>query len=155
MMKLPQKRQIAREFLRFGLRQSEHTFPAILASLLDGAGDHFPKRAKQAIQAGKELKAEILEKLHPQGVMLFPSYVQTAPKHNWPLLKLFHWVYTGIINVLELPATQVPLGLNKAGMPLGIQVIGLPYQDHVTIGVAQHLEEDFGGWVFPAWKQCS
>lgn len=31
-------------------------------------------------------------------------------------------MYPIIINTLELPATHVPLGLNKEGLPIGIQV---------------------------------
>lgn len=32
-------------------------------------------------------------------------------------------MYTMIFNTLELPSTHVPLGLNKNGLPIGIQVI--------------------------------
>jgi Asp-tRNA(Asn)/Glu-tRNA(Gln) amidotransferase A subunit family amidase len=31
-------------------------------------------------------------------------------------------MYAMVINVLGLPSTHVPLGLNKEGMPIGIQV---------------------------------
>ncbi len=85
---------------------------------------------------------------------MYPSYPVVAPRHGRPLLMPFHWVYTGIINVMELPSTQVPLGLNAEGLPLGVQVVGLHGHDHVTIRVAQELERAFGGWVPPArWMQ--
>jgi len=54
-----------------------------------------------------------------------------------------------IFNVLELPVTQVPLGLGARGLPLGVQVVGVHGEDHVTIAVAQALEEMFGGWTPP------
>jgi fatty acid amide hydrolase 2 len=31
-------------------------------------------------------------------------------------------MYTMVFNVLGLPSTHVPLGLNKDGIPIGIQV---------------------------------
>ena len=43
---------------------------------------------------------------------------------------------TAIFNVMELPATQVPLGLDNAGRPLGVQVVADEGQDHLTIAVA-------------------
>jgi hypothetical protein len=38
------------------------------------------------------------------------------------------------------PVTQVPLGLNRRGLPLGVQVAANHGRHHVTIAVAQFLE---------------
>ena len=59
-------------------------------------------------------------------------------------------MYTAIINVMQLPATQVPLGLGAEGLPLGVQIVAGPARDHVSVAVAQQLEREFGGWVAPA-----
>ncbi len=48
-----------------------------------------------------------------------------------------------------VPVTQVPLGLNADGLPLGVQVAAGPGRDHVSIAVAHELERVFGGWVPP------
>jgi fatty acid amide hydrolase 2 len=72
-----------------------------------------------------------------------------APRHNQPLRSPFSFAYTAILNVAELPATQVPLGLDPYGLPLGVQVAAAPGNDHLTIAVARHLEAAFGGWVPP------
>ena len=45
---------------------------------------------------------------------------------------------------------QVPLGLDASGLPLGVQVVSRPGNDHVTIAVAMELERAFGGWTLPA-----
>jgi fatty acid amide hydrolase 2 len=58
-------------------------------------------------------------------------------------------VYTALLNVMEMPATQVPLGLDPRGLPLGVQVCGRHGNDHVTLAVATELERAFGGWVRP------
>jgi fatty acid amide hydrolase 2 len=52
-------------------------------------------------------------------------------------------------NLLGLPATQVPLGLNRRGLPLGVQVAAAPGNDHLTIAAALELERACGGWVEP------
>jgi fatty acid amide hydrolase 2 len=59
------------------------------------------------------------------------------------------FIYTGVFNVLQLPATQVPMGLDRDGLPTGLQVVAGPAEDHVTIAVAMELERAFGGWVSP------
>lgn len=60
--------------------------------------------------------------LGEDGVFLYPTHPTAAPMHHEPLIKPFNFSYTAIINVLGLPATACPLGLNKQGLPIGIQV---------------------------------
>ena len=50
---------------------------------------------------------------------------------------------------MELPVTQVPMGLARAGVPLGVQVVAGDGRDHVAIAVACALERETGGWVPP------
>lgn len=60
--------------------------------------------------------------LGEDGVFLYPTHPTAAPMHYEPIIKPFNFSYTAIINVLGLPATTCPLGLNKHGLPIGIQV---------------------------------
>ena len=53
------------------------------------------------------------------------------------------------MNILGFPSTQVPIGFNQAGIPMGIQVIGGAGMDARTIEVAKNLEAEFGGWQPP------
>ena len=62
----------------------------------------------------------------------------------------FNWVYTAILNVMHMPATQVPMGLNQHDLPLGVQICSMPGNDHLTLAAACELEKAFGGWVPPA-----
>jgi amidase len=48
--------------------------------------------------------------------------------------------WAGIATVANLPSTAVPLGVNKAGLPLGVQVIGPFLEDKTTIGFAKLLD---------------
>ena len=54
---------------------------------------------------------------------------------------------TSLFNVLEFPATQIPAGFDRQGLPRGVQVIGRRGNDHLTIGAAQVLERALGGWL--------
>ncbi|MEA2433155.1 MAG: fatty acid amide hydrolase 2 [Actinomycetota bacterium] len=138
-----------RELLKWGVGKSDHTFPAIALALLEKGVDLMPNRTARFVKMGHELRDELAETIGPNGVLLYPPYTMVAPRHNVPLFPPINWIYTAIFNVAELPVTQVPLGLTEKGLPLGIQVAAAPGNDHLTIAVAQVLEETFGGWVPP------
>ncbi len=137
------------EFIRWSIGRSTHTFPAIVLAAFEGLPGLVPWRTKRFVEAGKALRKEIVRLMGPGGIMLYPSYSRPAPKHNVPLLTPFDWVYTAILAMMEVPVTQVPLGLNKEGLPLGIQVAAMHGNDHLTIAVALELEKAYGGWVPP------
>ena len=135
--------------IKFFLRRSPHTFPAIGLAFLENLPKMTPAKTKRFVEYGHTLKKEVVDLIGPEGVMFFPSYPTPAPRHKKPLFPPFNWVYTAIFNVLELPVTQVPLGLNAKGLPLGVQVVGIHGNDHTTIAVAMALEKALGGWVPP------
>jgi fatty acid amide hydrolase 2 len=65
------------------------------------------------------------------------------------VLAPLQFAYTAIFNVMEMPSTQVPLGLGARGLPLGVQVIAPRRSDHLSIAVAMALETMLGGWQPP------
>lgn len=133
---------------RWMLRRSPHTLPALALAALEGVADLAPARRARYLRLGEQLRGELLEAIG-DGVMLYPSYASVAPPHYRPMFGRFAWVYTAILNTLGLPVTQVPLGLNDEGLPLGVQVAAAPGNDHLTLAVAQELERAFGGWRWP------
>ena len=137
------------ELLRWASGRSDHTLPAIALAFAEKFPALAPERSRRFVRMGHALRRELVDRIG-DGIMLYPSYARPAPLHYTPMLKPFEWVYTAIINTMELPATQVPLGLNSKGLPLGVQVVGRPGNDHVTIAVALELERAMGGWVPPA-----
>ena len=48
--------------------------------------------------------------------------------------------WAGLATLCYLPATAIPAGLASDGLPVGLQIIGPPYADLRTIGLAQRLE---------------
>ncbi|MBN1946043.1 MAG: amidase [Bradymonadales bacterium] len=138
-----------RELLRWLAGRSDHTFPAIGLGLVESAESLFPGRSASWMRHGQALRRKLTQLLGNDGLLLYPPYPEPAPKHNRPLLPPIQWIYTAIFNAMEMPATQVPLGLDDRGLPLGVQVVASHGYDHLTIAAAQWLEEDLGGWVFP------
>jgi fatty acid amide hydrolase 2 len=137
------------EVLRLLFGRSAHTVPAVGLAILNDLVDKLPGQTEKFLALGRELRVELDRMLDKDSVLLYPSYTRPAPPHNQPLYMPVQWVYTAIWNVMEVPATQVPLGLDVEGLPLGVQVIGRWGYDHLTIAVAQALERAFGGWVPP------
>lgn len=135
------------EFLQWLIGQSRFTFPAITLGIVESTVLEQSDRYACMLQ---DLQRQFEEILGSDGILLFPSHPMCAPHHNEALFKPFNFTYTGIFNVLTFPATQVPLGLGKEKLPVGVQVIASPYNDRVTMAVAVELEKVFGGWVSPS-----
>jgi len=55
--------------------------------------------------------------------------------------------YTQWFNLLGNPAAVVPVGRSPEGLPIGVQIVGRPWEEAAVLQVAAALEEAFG------WKQ--
>jgi fatty acid amide hydrolase 2 len=138
-----------RELARSLVGRSPHTAPVLAAALLERQGRFVRRRLAGYASLGREVRAELEALLGDEAVLLYPSARSLPPRLKHEFVALFIFAYTGLFNALELPATQVPLGLGEKGLPLGVQVAAARGCDHLTIGVAQALEESHGGWLPP------
>jgi fatty acid amide hydrolase 2 len=129
---------------------SPHMLPVLLLAVFQRLGRLARKRLARDAAIGHELQAELRDLLGDDGVLLFPSARSTPPRQGRNLAALSNFVFTGLFNVLEMPVTQVPLGIGSQGLPLGVQVAGAHGNDHLTIAVAMQLERLLGGWTPPA-----
>lgn len=77
------------------------------------------EKAHGVINTMRETLRDILG---DDGVLLFPSFPDTAHAHYDILRWVFDTSYLAIFNALGFPVTNCPLGLGSKGMPLGIQV---------------------------------
>ncbi|XP_045774671.1 fatty-acid amide hydrolase 2-A-like isoform X2 [Maniola jurtina] len=93
----------------------------------------------------KSFKEDLFGKLGDNGVLLFPSAPHASPYNYSCYLRPYNFSYWSLVNVLKCPATQVPLGKNSQGLPIGIQVVAAPYNDALCLAVAKYLEKEFGG----------
>ncbi|XP_065833428.1 fatty-acid amide hydrolase 2-like [Oscarella lobularis] len=138
------------ELLRWIFRVSEHTLPAIGLALVERLEAMQPQRWHRRMrEKAEKLRDELLQVLGSDGVLLYPSHPMVAPRHNEPIFRVPNFAYSSLFNVLGLPVTQCPLGLNSAGLPLGVQVVCSPGSDHLTFAVAKEIEKAFGGWHAP------
>lgn len=128
---------------------SDHTIPALGLAALERLPELMPARSKYVRQLGAKLQDRLHDLLGENGVMLYPTLPQPAPFHNDLILRFFDASFTSVFNVMELPVTAVPLGLNNQGLPMGIQVVANRYQDHIGIAFALALEQIFHGWQPP------
>jgi len=137
------------ELLKWSVGRSHHTLPALALALIEGVTKLRPADTARFVAMGRALRRELDALLGERTVLLFPTYPTVAPKHGAALLFPVKWMYAAIFNVMELPVTAVPLGLDAHGVPLGVQVVGAHGCDHVTIAVAKAIERETGGWVPP------
>jgi fatty acid amide hydrolase 2 len=131
-------------------RGGPHTTPTRLLLGAERLSARAPAaRAQRMIEAGRAFANAVAETIG-DGVMLHPPYPNVAPRHGRTIGRLW-WIHPmAVFNLAATPVTQVPLGLGRAGLPLGVQVAAAPDRDHVSIAVALELERVFGGWVPPA-----
>lgn len=103
---------------------------------------------KWALTETDKLKLAFKEILGEDGVLLYPSAPFPASYHHASYLRPWNFNYFCIWNALQMPVTQVPLGLSeKENLPVGIQVVANSYQDRLCLAVAKDLEQQFCGYV--------
>ncbi|XP_016984197.1 fatty-acid amide hydrolase 2-A [Drosophila rhopaloa] len=129
---------------------SKYTTNALIFELMRRTGAFMSQsKLHLYLEEARGLIGEFANLLGDNGVLLFPTLNLPAPRHKWSILSLWGVDYTLIFNVLGLPVTHVPMGVNERGLPVGLSVIGAPNQDRLCLRVAVELERAFGGWKPP------
>jgi Asp-tRNA(Asn)/Glu-tRNA(Gln) amidotransferase A subunit family amidase len=57
--------------------------------------------------------------------------------------------YSQTFNVFDLPVVTIPTTRTKAGLPIGIQIIGRPFEEEIIFAAAAIVENALGGWQAP------
>ncbi len=60
--------------------------------------------------------------------------------------------YSQAFNVFDLPSVSVPAGVSAEGLPIGVQIVGRPFEEEAVLVAAAIVEEALGGWSLP--KLC-
>lgn len=58
-----------------------------------------------------------------------------------PLKMYLGDIYTVMINLAGLPAASVPCGFDREGMPVGLQLIGRPFDEAGILQAARQYEQ--------------
>ncbi len=135
------------EPIRLARGRSDHIAPVFAVTTLINPLRKMSKLIGRLAETARTLQGEIESMLGDDGVMLYPTATGVAPRHGRG--GALHFRFPPIFNALELPVTQVPLGLGREGLPLGVQVVAPRGADHRSIAVAMALERSLGGWVPP------
>ena len=61
-------------------------------------------------------------------------------KNEDPIKMYLNDVFTVTVNLAGLPGVSVPAGLSSEGLPLGLQLIGRPWEEGEMLNVASILE---------------
>ena len=92
---------------------------------------------------------------HP--ILLCPAAAIPAFRHGereWQIDgKTVHyldaWSYTEWFNLLGNPAAVVPVTHSAEGLPIGVQIVGRPWEEEQVLAVAGALERDCNAWKIP------
>jgi len=61
-----------------------------------------------------------------------------------PVQMYLNDVFTVTVNLAGLPGISIPAGLDKSGLPLGLQLIGRPWEEGDLLNTAYALEQSIG-----------
>ncbi|MEM8538411.1 MAG: amidase family protein, partial [Pseudomonadota bacterium] len=79
-----------------------------------------------------------------------PSAAFALGENMDPIQMYLNDVFTVTVNLAGLPGVAVPTGLDSQGLPLGLQLIGRPWEEADLLNVAYRLEQDAGFVAKPA-----
>jgi Asp-tRNA(Asn)/Glu-tRNA(Gln) amidotransferase A subunit family amidase len=104
-----------------------------------------------------QLRAQFLRQMQQYPILLCPAAAIPAFRHgerSWRIEgKTVHylnaWSYTEFFNLLGNPAAVVPVSHSSEGLPIGVQIIGRPWDEEQVLSVAAVLEAQCSAWKVP------
>jgi len=116
-----------------------------------------PERVLTACAERDVCRTEILRQVEHVPVLLSPVSTGPAFRHgegNWRLgtgpgayretMRFAQW-----LNLTGFPGVVVAVAASSEGLPIGVQVIGRPYEEELTLAVAERIDQACGGWREP------
>ena len=132
---------LLKEFLGWVAAEPEHTGHTLLNTWLQRDA----------------LRSQILAQMQVFPILLCPAAAIPAFRHGertWDVegkrvRYLDAWSYTEFFNLLGNPGAVVPVGQSSEGLPIGVQVVGRPWEDELVLAVAAQVERECGGYRKP------
>ena len=91
------------------------------------------------------IKKDFDEAYNKVDAILTPSTPSSAfkigEKTDDPVSMYLNDIFTVPVNLAGLPAISIPAGLDKRGYPLGLQIIGKPFDEQSILNIAYSMEE--------------
>ncbi len=103
------------------------------------------------------VRERILLQMRKYPVLICPTAAIPAFRHGereWQVegktvKYLDAWSYCEWFNLLGFPAAVVPMAYSDEGLPIGVQIVGRPWEEEVVLAVAAKLEKERGPWLAP------
>ncbi len=142
------------------LRGQESELSPILRefkSWTDAVPPHTGESLLAAWLGRDEVREKILIQMRKYPVLICPTAAIPAFRHGereWQVegqtvKYLDAWSYCEWFNLLGFPAVVVPMGYSGEGLPIGVQIVGRPWEEEVVLAVAARLESETGRWKGP------
>jgi Asp-tRNA(Asn)/Glu-tRNA(Gln) amidotransferase A subunit family amidase len=100
------------------------------------------------------LRAKLLRQMQDTPILLSPVSTSPAFRHGQgnyhpgtgyrDTMRFSQW-----LNLTGFPGASVPAGVSNEGLPIGVQVIGRPFEDELVLAVAEAIEQARGPWLAP------
>jgi Asp-tRNA(Asn)/Glu-tRNA(Gln) amidotransferase A subunit family amidase len=143
--------------LRANLARHEAELSPMLREYLSNAASPNAISLDQFIQACAErdiLRGKILRQMDEVPILLSPISTAPAFRHGEGNYKpgtgyLDTMRFSQWLNLTGFPGASVPVSRSKEGLPIGVQVIGRPFEEELVLAVAEALEQSRGPWQPP------
>ena len=103
-----------------------------------------------------KLRWSIVQQMEDVTILLSPVSAGPAFRHgegNWRTGKKENYReamrHSQWLNLAGFPGVSVPVGKSREGLPIGVQVIGRPYEEELILAVAEVIERGRGSWEAP------
>lgn len=131
----------------------EHDLSPILKQFLEWSAAEPALTADTMLRAwiGRDtLRARFLAQMRQYPILLCPAAAIPAFRHGeraWmvdgkAVTYLDAWSYTEWFNLLGNPAAVVPVSQSRDGLPIGVQIVGRPWEEEQVLTVAAALERE-------------
>jgi len=110
---------------------------------------------KKAQQVRRLIRNDFLDAFKQCDLVLTPTATSTAfgigEKDDDPIQMYLTDVFTVTLNLAGLPGMSLPIGLAADGLPMGLQLIGRPFEEETLFKAASALEKAVGFTAKPAF----
>jgi Asp-tRNA(Asn)/Glu-tRNA(Gln) amidotransferase A subunit family amidase len=101
-----------------------------------------------------QVRADLLRQMETHRILLCPVASVPAFRHGeraWTINGtsvgyLDAMSYTVWFNILGNPAAVVPVGRSPEGLPIGVQVVGRPFEEELVLRIAAAIQRACGGY---------
>jgi Asp-tRNA(Asn)/Glu-tRNA(Gln) amidotransferase A subunit family amidase len=146
--------------LRPMFRGREADLSPILAQFLEWSSAQPPHSGQSLLDAWIRrdiARAKCFTQMEEFPILLCPAAAIPAFRHGerkWSIEAksvsyLDAWSYTEFFNLLGNPAIVIPASQSQDGLPIGVQLVGRPWEEEQVLAAAAILEKNLPSWKIP------